>query len=67
MGTLAVITRIVRAEDLKKRLHAFEEKYRMPSERFVEAFRNGKLRETEDFHEWSSAYGAWLLATKPRR
>jgi hypothetical protein len=40
--------------EIESRLGAFEETFSLSSERFVEAFRNGRLRETPEFHEWAS-------------
>lgn len=45
--------------DLQRRLASFEERYSMPSARFYEAFLNGRLTETDDFHVWSRTYAAW--------
>lgn len=51
---------------LRERLDAFERKYGKPSAEFIEAFRNGRLRETPDFREWSHVYGAWQLLSTAR-
>lgn len=57
---------ITAPEDLEHRLREFERRYGVPSERFPDAFRdeNGRLRESDDFHEWSSIYAAWRVATR---
>jgi hypothetical protein len=40
-------------ERIEERLGLFEKMYEMPSTQFVDAFRNGRLKETPDFHEWA--------------
>jgi hypothetical protein len=60
---MAVDVRPVGLDELKARLYHFEAKYGLPSEQFIDAFRNGRLKETEDFREWSMAYGSWRLVT----
>lgn len=54
----------VTREALSSELVSFEEKYGWPSEKLLEAFRNGQIKEDDDFQRWSSAYTAFLL-TEP--
>lgn len=56
----------IRGKEIDLRLSVLEEHYRMPSERFIEAFRNGVLHETPDFHEWASLIAARELARRNR-
>jgi len=50
-------------EEIDSRLRRFEEKFSTPSEKFVEAFRNGHLRETPEFHEWATLCAAREILT----
>jgi hypothetical protein len=56
----------ISGKELDLRLGALEEHYHMPSERFIEAFRNGVLHESPDFHEWASLIAARELARGER-
>ncbi len=49
--------------EIESRLFELEQKFDMPTMRFVEAFRNGRLMETELFFEWAMLYEARALAT----
>lgn len=51
---------------LGMQLDEFEQKYEMPSDRFIEAFQNGRLRETDDFWDWSHTYKAFQLTSRQR-
>jgi hypothetical protein len=52
--------------EIELRLSAFEEHFGMPSERFIEAFRNGALHETSEFHEWAALLAARELTQRRR-
>jgi hypothetical protein len=43
----------INPSDVATRLEYFESKYSLASAEFIDAFRNGRLRETEDFHSWA--------------
>ncbi len=49
--------------EIESKLLAFEERFGMSTERFVQLFENGQLEETDDFLDWSLLYSAWRLAT----
>jgi hypothetical protein len=53
--------RTVSRGTIEHRLKEFEHKFDMPSERFVDAFRNGRLRETSEFLTWARLYSALQL------
>ena len=55
--------RPIQKAELEAELQVFEGRYSVPSSRLVEAFTDadGRLRETDDFHRWSSLYEAWTL------
>lgn len=46
-------------DKLEARLHEYEEKYGLPSDRLAEAFRSSPLQEDDDFHDWTLLYSAW--------
>ena len=55
--------RVVIADDVRAELDAWEQKYGVPSDRLLDAFRDpvtGELIETDDFHAWDQAYEFWL-------
>lgn len=58
---VGVLIMPVGRHELGLELKTFEEEYGWASEKVVEAFKNGRLHETEDFHQWSAAYEAYLL------
>lgn len=58
---VGVQIRPVGRHELELELKTFEEKYGWASEKFVEAFRNGHIQETQEFHDWSAAYEAYRL------
>jgi hypothetical protein len=43
-----------RCQKLKKKLAAFEEKYGMNTEAFVQRFQEGNMGDEMDFFEWST-------------
>jgi hypothetical protein len=53
-------------KEIDLRLSVFETHYDMPSSRFLEAFQNGALHETEDFHEWAALIAARDLTRRDR-
>lgn len=53
----------VGADKLEARLREYEERYGVPSDQLVDAFRNSPLEETEDFQDWTLLYSAWLSAS----
>lgn len=50
-------------KEIESRLLAYEDRFSMPTVRFVELLETGQLEETEDFLDWSLLYSAWRLAT----
>ena len=48
-------------EEINSRLRQLEEKFGVPSERFVEAFSHSPLQEEPEFHEWSRLLAARKL------
>ncbi len=48
--------------DLEKRLHAYEYEYGTSSEQMLEAFCNGRVRETPALRQWSMLFRAWQAA-----
>lgn len=40
----------------RKKLKAFEEKYDMETEDFIDKFNSGELGDREDFFEWKAVY-----------
>ena len=64
---MAVKVEPIGLREIQYRLAAFEEKFDMPTETFVEAFRNGELRETSEFREWAMLQAAWDVATRRSR
>jgi hypothetical protein len=65
--TVAVKVLPIHPREIDARLLAFEEKFNMPSSRFTEAFRNGRLQETPEFHEWAQLVAAKELVDLSRR
>lgn len=52
--------------ELRAELDVWEAKYGVPSDRLIDVFRNpetGALVETDDFHNWISAYESWRRLT----
>lgn len=54
----------VSIDKLEARLHEYEERYGVPSDRLTEAFTKSPIKETEDFHDWTLLYSAWQSITK---
>ncbi len=65
-ASMTVKVEPIGTREIEFRLLAFEEHFRMSSEHFVEAFRNGKLEETPEFHEWASLIAARKLVERRR-
>ncbi len=57
---------IFTASTLEERLRQFEIRFDLPSDRFIEAFQNGELHESEEFLDWSLLYSAWEHVTRKR-
>ena len=53
--------KLIGRDTIAKRLSELEVRYDMPTSDFVVAFKNGKLRETEDFRLWAHLSAAWHL------
>ncbi len=51
------------ADTLRATLDDFEQRYGVTSDRLADAFKasDGKLRETQDFLDWTHTYEAWRL------
>jgi hypothetical protein len=58
---MAVDVRRTSRESIEKRLVAFEHRYEMNTDSFIDAFRNGRLHETPDFHTWARLVAALKL------
>ena len=50
--------------ELQRKLHCFEEKYRLSSEEFHRRFQAGELGDDADFFEWSAFQQMWLAAAE---
>lgn len=57
----------IRPHEIEAKLLEFEERFGIPSDRFVEVFRNGRLQETPEFHEWAQLIAAKGLVDRARR
>jgi hypothetical protein len=60
---VVVKLRPIGVKEIESKLLVYEERFDMPTTRFVELFEGGQLGESDDFLDWSLLYSAWRLAT----